>query len=177
MTHLHCSLHIYHYHLISSAILFKLIKYNSIELYQDGYSSGALWRCRWIVVRYRRRREKPTTGTADQPTLLKPASVLLQICKNLFKITFSWKHAQSSPCIIMVLCDCIHLFIVHKNNKLMCWNAVNEAESCIAVTDAALLALLGWLSLNQIFFLLQMLFRLTPEKTLIIMVQECAGML
>ena len=34
-----------------------------------------------------------------------------------------------------------------------------------------------WLSLNQIFFLLQMLFRLTPEKTLIIMVRECAGLL
>ena len=153
MTHLHCSLHIYHYHLISSAILFKLIKYNSIELYQDGYSSGALWRCRWIVVRYRRRREKPTTGTADQPTLLKPASVLLQICKNLFKITFPWEHAQSSPCSIMVLCDRIHLFIVHKNKKLiMCWNSVNEAESCITVTDAALLALVGCRWIRYFFY-------------------------
>ena len=142
MTHLHCSLHIYHYHLISSAILFKLIKYNSIKLKQDGL---AVVPCGNVVGSSSvtgAGERAPTTGTADQPTLLKPASVLLQICKNLFKITFPWEHAQSSPCIIMVLCDRIHLFIVHKNKKLiMCWNSVNEAESCITVTDAALLAL------------------------------------
>ena len=77
----------------------------------------------------------------------------------------------------MVLCDRIHLFIMHKNNKLiMCWNAVNEAESCIAVTDAALLALLGWLSLNQIFFTTNA-FQTDTREDIEIMVRECAGML
>ena len=153
MTHLHCSLQIYHCPLIFPAILFKLIKYNSMELYQDGL---AVVPCGNVVGSSSvtgAGGRAPTTGTADQPTLLKPASVLLQICKNLFKITFPWEHAQSSPCSIMVLCDRIHLFIVHKNKKLiMCWNSVNEAESCITVTDAALLALVGCRWIRYFFY-------------------------